>query len=105
MARIDEIAPVVDVTGLALPDASIQWRRASPRHYVDRAILGQLVLDDPLHRLGGDPQAAERLLPAVYDELRKLAAAKLAEEKPGQTLDATALELPVQLGTQASPGG
>jgi RNA polymerase sigma factor (TIGR02999 family) len=39
----------------------------------------------------GDPQAAERLLPLVYDELRNLAAHKLAQEKPGQTLQATAL--------------
>ena len=39
----------------------------------------------------GDPQAAEQLLPLVYDELRKLAAQKLAREKPGQTLQATAL--------------
>ena len=39
----------------------------------------------------GDPQAAEQLLPLVYDELRKLAALKLAQEKPGQTLQATAL--------------
>jgi RNA polymerase sigma factor (TIGR02999 family) len=39
----------------------------------------------------GDPRAAEQLLPLVYDELRKLAAQKLAQEKPGQTLDATAL--------------
>ena len=39
----------------------------------------------------GDPSAAEQLLPFVYDELRKLAAAKLAHEKPGQTLQATAL--------------
>jgi RNA polymerase sigma factor (TIGR02999 family) len=39
----------------------------------------------------GDPQAAEQFLPLVYDELRKLAAAKLAQEKPGQTLQATAL--------------
>src|SRR5262245_8539335 len=39
----------------------------------------------------GDPQAAEKLLPLVYDELRMLAAAKLALEKPGQTLQATAL--------------
>jgi RNA polymerase sigma factor (TIGR02999 family) len=39
----------------------------------------------------GDPQAAARLLPLVYDELRKLAAAKLAQEKPGHTLQATAL--------------
>jgi RNA polymerase sigma factor (TIGR02999 family) len=39
----------------------------------------------------GDPHAAAQLLPLVYDELRKLAAQKLAQEKPGQTLDATAL--------------
>src|SRR5262245_29374322 len=39
----------------------------------------------------GGPHAAEKLLPLVYDELRKLAAAKLAQEKPGQTLQATAL--------------
>src|SRR6266496_2015747 len=39
----------------------------------------------------GDPAAAEQLLPLVYDELRKLAAAKLAQEKPGQTLQPTAL--------------
>jgi RNA polymerase sigma factor (TIGR02999 family) len=39
----------------------------------------------------GDPQAAEKLLPLVYAELRKLAAIKLAQEKPGQTLQATAL--------------
>ncbi|HJZ59220.1 MAG TPA: sigma-70 family RNA polymerase sigma factor [Gemmataceae bacterium] len=39
----------------------------------------------------GDPHAAEQLLPLVYDELRKLAAARMAEEKPGQTLQATAL--------------
>jgi RNA polymerase sigma factor (TIGR02999 family) len=40
---------------------------------------------------GGDPKAAADLLPLVYGELRKLAAAQLAREKPGQTLDATAL--------------
>jgi len=39
----------------------------------------------------GDPHAAEKLLPLVYDNLRKLAAAKLAQEKPGQTIQATAL--------------
>ena len=39
----------------------------------------------------GEPKAAEQLLPLVYDELRKLAAQKLAQEKPGQTLQATAL--------------
>jgi RNA polymerase sigma factor (TIGR02999 family) len=39
----------------------------------------------------GEPRAAEELLPLVYQELRRLAARKLAQEKPGQTLDATAL--------------
>lgn len=39
----------------------------------------------------GDPRAAEKLLPLVYDELRKLAAARMAQESPGQTLQATAL--------------
>jgi RNA polymerase sigma factor (TIGR02999 family) len=39
----------------------------------------------------GDPSAAEQLLPLVYDELRRLATQRLAQEKPGQTLDATAL--------------
>src|SRR3974377_1516832 len=39
----------------------------------------------------GDPHAAAQLLPLVYDELRKLAAQRLAQEKPGQTLEATAL--------------
>src|SRR5262245_47556391 len=40
---------------------------------------------------GGNPSAAAQLLPLVYDELRKLAAARLSQENPGQTLDATAL--------------
>ena len=39
----------------------------------------------------GDPQGATQLLPLVYDELRRLATQKLAQEKPGQTLQATAL--------------
>ena len=39
----------------------------------------------------GDPHAASQLLPLVYDELRKLAAQKLGQERPGHTLDATAL--------------
>src|SRR5262245_35592387 len=39
----------------------------------------------------GDPLAAEQLLPLVYEELRQIAAHKLAQEKPGQTLQATAL--------------
>src|SRR5438874_6535361 len=39
----------------------------------------------------GDPHAAEQILPLVYEELRRLATAQMAREKPGQTLDATAL--------------
>src|SRR5437588_6512658 len=58
----------------------------------------------------GDPHAAEQLLPLVYDELRKLAAQKLGQEKPGQTLEATALVheaylrlvLPARGGSQPS---
>src|SRR5262245_45318378 len=55
----------------------------------------------------GDPQAAEKLLPLVYEELRKLAAAKLAYEKPGQTLQATALvhEAYLRLVGPSNPNG
>ena len=54
----------------------------------------------------GDRHAAEQLLPLVYDELRNLAAAKLAQERPGQTLQATALvhEAYVRLVSPASSG-
>jgi DNA-directed RNA polymerase specialized sigma24 family protein len=52
----------------------------------------------------GDPTAAEQLLPLVYDELRKLAAAKLQHEKPGQTLQATALVHEAYLRLVAAPG-
>ena len=52
----------------------------------------------------GDPQAAEDLLPLVYDELRKLAAERMAQEKPGQTLQATALVHEAYLRLVASPG-
>src|SRR5207247_7682713 len=54
-----------------------------------------LDMSEVTHLLGqiehGNPGAAEQLLPRVYEELRKLAAAKLAQENPGQTLQATAL--------------
>ena len=59
-----------------------QWTGESPVSDVTQ-ILGQI--ED------GDGKAAEKLLPLVYDELRKLAAAKMAQENPGQTLQATAL--------------
>src|SRR5436853_7194463 len=56
----------------------------------------------------GDARAAEQLLPLVYEELRKLAAHKLAHEKPGQTLQATALVHEAYLrlvgATPSSPG-
>jgi RNA polymerase sigma factor (TIGR02999 family) len=54
----------------------------------------------------GDPRAASQLLPLVYDELRKLAAAQLANEKPGQTLNATALvhEAYLRLVGHLAPG-
>jgi RNA polymerase sigma factor (TIGR02999 family) len=53
----------------------------------------------------GDPHAAEQLFPLVYDELRKLAARRLAREKPGQTLQATALvhEVYLRLVAGAQP--
>jgi RNA polymerase sigma factor (TIGR02999 family) len=52
----------------------------------------------------GDPHAAEQLLPLVYDELRKLAAQRLAHEKPGQTLQATALVHEAYLRLVGGPG-
>src|SRR5438477_12516485 len=52
----------------------------------------------------GDPHAAEQLLPLVYDELRKLAAQRMAQEVPGQTLQATALVHEAYLRLVASPG-
>ncbi len=53
----------------------------------------------------GDPSATEKLLPLVYDELRKLAASKLAFEKPGHTLQATALVHEAFLRLVTSPEG
>jgi RNA polymerase sigma factor (TIGR02999 family) len=52
----------------------------------------------------GDPAAAERLWPLVYDELHKLAAAQMARETPGQTLDATALVHEAYLRLDGDPG-
>ena len=70
-------------------------RRLSDGAPGDRIYFVLLMPSDVTHILSqietGDPSAAEQLLPLVYDELRKLAAAKLSQEKPGQTLQATAL--------------
>lgn len=57
-----------------------------------RMLLGMADVTQILNAIEqGDPKAAAELLPLVYDELRKLAAARLADEKPGQTLQPTAL--------------
>jgi RNA polymerase sigma factor (TIGR02999 family) len=79
------LAPMSGCQPASLPPAELGETRA--------AIIG--VMTDVTQILSeieqGDPAAAERLLPLVYGELRKLAAAKLDNEKPGQTLQATAL--------------
>src|SRR3954452_20358983 len=66
-----------------------------------------MAMSDVTHILSlieqGDPQATAKLLPLVYDELRKLAAAKLAHEQPGQTLQATALVHEAYLRLVARP--
>src|SRR5262249_49181086 len=66
-----------------------------PRARVLTPVSEALFMADVTHILDaigqGDPHAAEHLLPLVYEELRKLAAEKMAQEKPGQTLQATAL--------------
>jgi RNA polymerase sigma factor (TIGR02999 family) len=71
------------------------------------AIGYNLVMSDVTRILvqieAGDPSAAEKLLPLVYDELRKLAATRLAFEKPGQTLQATALVHEAFLRLVAAP--
>jgi hypothetical protein len=64
------------------------WRNGGLQHF----LAGMSDVTRILSQIEqGDPQAAEKLLPLVYDELRKLAAVKLAQENPGQTLQATAL--------------
>lgn len=63
-----------------------------PKHRVLATLTVMSDLTQVLDRSQqGDPRAAEELLPLVYEELRKLAAARMAQEKPGQTLQATAL--------------
>lgn len=68
--------------------------RSRPRHPMPAADITRL-MSEVTRVLGaiekGDPHAAEQLLPLVYEELRKLAAQKMAHESPGQTLQATAL--------------
>src|SRR5262249_18548145 len=72
-------------------------RESSPARGLRMASAGGMLsaMSDVTHILSaieqGDPSAAEQLWPLVYNELRQLAAQRLAQEKPGQTLDATAL--------------
>src|SRR5262249_51231075 len=63
--------------------------RLAPRRRMIGGLAGVTRVLSALEQ--GDPHAAGELLPLVYEELRKLAARKLAQEKPGQTLQATAL--------------
>jgi RNA polymerase sigma factor (TIGR02999 family) len=69
-------------------DRKFDWRSSSPLGY-------NLAMSDATRILQaieqGDPHAAEQLLPLVYEELRKLASARISQEKPGQTLQATDL--------------
>jgi RNA polymerase sigma factor (TIGR02999 family) len=69
----------------------------------------RVTMGDVTHLLSaieaGDPQAAGKLLPLVYDELRRLAANRLSQEPPGQTLQATALVHEAYLRLVASPAG
>jgi RNA polymerase sigma factor (TIGR02999 family) len=90
--------PVMDRHGMSIRTSSPTawvWRDLcfQSRDAPGRGILGGMA--DVTRILSaveaGDPSAAAELLPLVYDELRKLAAARLADEKPGQTLQATAL--------------
>ncbi len=73
---------------------------------VDREVLCMSDLTRILSAIErGDAHAADQLLPLVYEELRKLAAQKLAAEKPGQTLEATALVHEAYLRLVANAGG
>jgi RNA polymerase sigma factor (TIGR02999 family) len=78
------------------PGARSARRRNAPERLPGPSPAGILALMSDVTRIlsaieQGDPHAAEQLLPLVYGELRKLAAQRLAQEKPGQTLQATAL--------------
>jgi RNA polymerase sigma factor (TIGR02999 family) len=87
-----------DITGLwksgritlaVAPGCVVFWSRTTPRRGILAAVADVTRILTAVER--GDPQAAAELLPLVYNELRDLAAARLAGEKPGQTLQATAL--------------
>jgi RNA polymerase sigma factor (TIGR02999 family) len=90
--------PMARPRALASPPKSGRGRRLigrelrllSPRSFQGLNVMNERTrLSDAIER--GDPRVAEELLPLVYEELRRLAARRLAREKPGQTLQATAL--------------
>src|SRR5262249_35729576 len=87
--------PFVAWSGIGRSDRRAQALRQKARETRRSTRYKLAGMSDVTRILGaierGDPQAAAQLLPLVYDELRKLAAQKLAHEKPGQTLQATAL--------------
>ncbi len=81
----------VDQTTLFMPDAifsDLIFTHVFPGDILESMSDVTIILSRIEH---GNPEAADQLLPLVYDELRKLAAARLANESPGQTLQATAL--------------
>jgi len=77
------------------------WKMAAPER---REPAANNLTQALAEAASGDPQAAEKLLPLVYDELRRLAAIQLAREKPGHTLQATALVHEAYLRV-VTPGG
>jgi RNA polymerase sigma factor (TIGR02999 family) len=77
-----------DTFSLPRGNGERKWNGAQPRGTIGRMSEVTQILDQIQQ---GDPSVAAQLLPLVYDELRKLAGSKLAQEKPGQTLQATAL--------------
>jgi RNA polymerase sigma factor (TIGR02999 family) len=93
-AATGSIAAAVAAMRPAGPVSNFFLNPANPLPVFARSVI-MLRVSDVTHILSaieqGDPSAAERLLPLVYGELRKLAAEKMAQEAPGQTLQATAL--------------
>ena len=82
------MTPPQAATDVAILVFSTVWKRGH-RTMTERAMTDVTQILSEIE--SGDPNAAAELLPLVYEELRKLAAAKLNHEKPGQTLQATAL--------------
>jgi RNA polymerase sigma factor (TIGR02999 family) len=94
----------LDIEGRIAMDKSSARETMADKPHPPASSRGEITL--LLQQAGaGDSQAADRILPIVYEELRKLAAAKMARESPGQTLQPTALvhEAWLRLGAEAQP--